>query len=166
MKERTPFVTMEPLDERESLRRWLDYHRDTLIYKVQGVDADGLAFSPVGSGTSLGGLIRHMYGVEAYWFQDVLKGEIAPDRWDDAWERNGDFSGDELIAIFEEACEASRKIEHEAASLDQLAVGSVTWAEGARPSLRWVMNHVIEEEARHNGHADLLREMVDGSVGD
>ena len=44
MKERTPFVTMEPLDERESLRRWLDYHRDTLIYKVQGVDAGGLAF--------------------------------------------------------------------------------------------------------------------------
>jgi uncharacterized damage-inducible protein DinB len=165
MNERAPFVTMAPLDERESLRRWLDYHRDTLIYKVRGIDAEGLAFSPVGSGTSLGGLIRHMYGVEAYWFQDVFKGEIAPDHWDDPWKRN-DSSGDQLIAIFEDVCAASRKIEFAATSLDQLAVGSVTWADGAHPSLRWVMNHLIEEEARHNGHADLLREMVDGSAGD
>jgi len=166
MNERTPFVTMEPLDERESLRRWLDYHRDTLIYKVQGVDAEGLAFSPVGSGTSLGGLIRHMYGVEAYWFQDVFNGGNAPDHWDDPWKRNDDFSAEQLIAIFEDACAANRRIELGAVSLDQLAVGWVTWADGAHPSLRWIMNHLIEEEARHNGHADLLREMVDGSVGD
>ena len=161
-----PFVTMEPLAERESLRRWLDYHRDTLIYKVMGVDAQGLAFSPVGSGTSLGGLIRHMYEVEAYWFQHIFSGRSATDHWDDPWKRNEDFSGDQLIAIFEDACAASRQIELDAASLDQRAVGSVTWADGAQPNLRWVMNHVIEEEARHNGHADLLREMVDGSVGD
>jgi hypothetical protein len=166
VEDRTPFVAMEPLDERESLRRWLDYHRDTLIYKVQGLDAEGLAFSPVGSGTSLGGLIRHMYGVEAYWFQDIFKGEIAPDHWVDPWARNDDFSGDQLIAIFQETCEANRKVELEVASLDQIAVGSVTWADDAHPTLRWVMNHLIEEEARHNGHADLLREMVDGSVGD
>jgi hypothetical protein len=163
MKERTAFVTMDPLDERESLRRWLDYHRDTLIYKVQGINAEGLAFSPVDSGTSLGGLIRHMYGVEAYWFQDIFRGEIAPDHWDDSWQRNDDFSGDQLIAIFEDVCAANRKIELEAATLDQLAVGS---ADGDHPSLRWIMNHMIEEAARHNGHADLLREMVDGSVGD
>jgi uncharacterized damage-inducible protein DinB len=165
MSERTPFVTMNPLDERQSLRRWLDYHRDTLIYKVQGVDADGLAFSPVGSGTSLGGLIRHMYGVEAYWFQDIFIGETAPDHWDDPWKRD-DLSGDRFIAIFQDVCTANRKIELEAVSLDQLAVAPVTWADGAHPSLRWILNHMIEEEARHNGHADLLREMVDGSVGD
>jgi len=157
---------MEPLDERELLRRWLDYHRDTLIYKVQGVDAEGLAFSPVGSGTSLGGLIRHMYGVEAYWFQDVFNGGNAPDHWEDPWERNDDLSGDQLIAIFEDVCAISREIELHSGSLDQRAVGSVSWSDGARPTLRWVMNHVIEEEARHNGHADLLRELVDGAVGD
>jgi uncharacterized damage-inducible protein DinB len=156
---------MEPLDERESLRRWLDYHRDTLIHKVRGVDAEGLAFSPVGSGTSLGGLIRHMCGVEAYWFQDIFKGEIAPDHWDDPWERNDKLSGDQVISTFQEVCEANREIE-QAASLDQFAVSAVTWADDSHPSLRWVMNHLIEEEARHNGHADLLREMVDGSVGD
>ena len=116
---------MEPLDEREPLRRWLDFHRDTLIYKVRGIDAEGLAFSPVGSGTSLGGLIRHMYRVEAYYFQDVFKGEIATVHWDDAWERNDGLSGDRLIAIFEDACAASRDIEMRAVSLDQLAVGSV-----------------------------------------
>lgn len=156
---------MEPLEERESLRRWLDYHRDILIHKVQGIDSESLAFSPVGSGTSLGGLIRHMYDVEAYWFRVVFKGESAPDHWDDCWERNDDFSGDQLIAIFEEVCAANRVIELEAISLDQLAFGSVTWADDAHPSLRWVMNHLIEEEARHNGHADLLREMLDDSVG-
>jgi len=166
MSDRSPFVTMQPLDERDSLRRWLGYHRDTLIYKVRGVDAEGLAFSPVGSGTSLGGLIRHMYGVEAYWFQDLFRGEIAPDRWDDPWGRNDDFPADALIAIFEEVCNVNRTIELEASSLDQIAIGPVTWADGAHPTLRWIMNHMIEEAARHNGHADLLRELVDGSVGD
>lgn len=166
MSERTPSVTMEPLDERESLRRWLDYHRDTLVYKVRGIDAEGLAFSPVGSGTSLGGLIRHLYEVEAYWFQVIFNGGNAPDHWDDPWKCNDDFSGDQLIAVFEDVCAANRQIELGAASLDQRAVGSVTWADNARPSLRWVMNHMIEEEARHNGHADLLREMIDGSVGE
>lgn len=166
MSERTPSVTMEPLDERESLRRWLDYHRDTLVHKVRGIDAEGLAFSPVGSGTSLGGLIRHMYEVEAYWFQVTFNGGNAPDHWDDPWKRNDDFSGDKLIAVFEDVCAANRQIELGADSLDQRAVGSVTWADNARLSLRWVMNHMIEEEARHNGHADLLREMIDGSVGE
>jgi uncharacterized damage-inducible protein DinB len=156
---------MEPVGERESLRRWLDYHRNVLICKVRGVNTKGLAFSPVGSGTSLGGLIRHMCGVEAFWFRRIFKGEIAPHRWDDSWERNDDFSGDQLIAIFHEVCEVNRKIELEATSLDRTAVGSVAWANGAHPTLRWVMNHLIEEEARHNGHADLIREMVDGSRG-
>ena len=156
---------MKPLDERESLRGWLDYHRATLIDKIQGVGAEGLAFSPVDSGTSLGGLIRHMCEVEAYWFQEVFKGDIAPDRWDEPWKRNDDVSGDQLIPIFEEVCLSNRAIELEVSSLDQPAVGSVIWANGAHPSLRWIMNHVIEEEARHNGHADLLREMVDGTVG-
>jgi hypothetical protein len=165
MSERTPFPTIEPLEEREALRRWLDFHRSTLVSKVEGVDADGLAFSPVGSGTSLGGLIRHVWGTEAYWFQIVFQGETVPPLWDDPWEPENGLSGDQLIAIFEDRCNTSREIEFAAASLAQLAVGSVKWADGARPSLRWVMNHMIEEEARHNGHADLLREMVDGSVG-
>ena len=165
MRERTPFVTMEPLDERESLR-WLDYRRDTLVFKVRGVVADGLDFSPVGSGTSLGGLIRHLYDVEAYWLQVIFNGKQASDHWDDPWQPNDDFSGEHLIGIFEDACATSREIEQQATSLDQRTVGSVTWADSARPTLRWGMTHVIEEEARHNGHADLLREMVDGSVGD
>lgn len=104
-------------------------------------------------------------GVEAYWFQDIFTGEIVPDRWDDPWERDDNLSGDQLIAISEEACADSRRIELDVTSLDQIAVGPVIWANGAHPT-SWVMNHVIEEEARHNGHADLLREMVDGSVGD
>ncbi|MBF6557932.1 MAG: DUF664 domain-containing protein [Acidimicrobiales bacterium] len=60
---------------------------------------------------------------------------------------------------------SGRVVECTATSLDQLAVGPVAWANNAHPSLRWIMNHMIEEGARHNGHADLLREMVDGSMG-
>ncbi len=107
-----------------------------------------------------------MYDVEAYWFQVIFHGTEATDHWDDPCQPNDRFSGEQLIAIFQDACAASRKIERQTTSLDQLAVGSVRWADSARPSLRWVMTHVIEEEARRNGHADLLREIVDGSVGD
>ena len=165
MSERARFVTMKPLDERESLRRWLNLHRETLVCKVEGVDAEGLTFTPVGSGTSLGGLIRHMVEVEEYWFQVIFGGGIAPHGGDNPWERDDGLSGDELVAIFQEVCESSRKIELEATSLDQLSAGAVSWADGARPTLRWIMTHMIEEEARHNGHADLLRELVDGSIG-
>ena len=69
-------------------------------------------------------------------------------------------------ATFEEASAASRLTELNAVSRDQLALGSVSWADDAHPSLRWVRNQVIEEQARHNGQVDLIREMVDGSVGD
>jgi uncharacterized damage-inducible protein DinB len=165
MNTRARPVSMKPLDERESLRRWLDFQRGTLVHKVEGLDADGLAFTPVGSGTSLGGLVRHMVKVEDYWFQVTLRGGAVPHRWNDPWQRDDEVSGDELIAIYQEVCESSRVVECTATSLDQLAVGSVAWANNAHPSLRWIMNHMIEEGARHNGHADLLREMVDGSVG-
>jgi uncharacterized damage-inducible protein DinB len=165
MSKRPRPVSMKPLDERESLRRWLEFQRGTLVSKVEGVDADGLAFTPVGSGTSLGGLIRHMVEVEEYWFQVTVRGRTVPHRWSDPWQRDPDVSGDQLIAIFQEVCESSREVERTASSLDQLAVGPVSWAKNAHPSLRWIMNHMIAEGARHNGHADLLREMVDGSVG-
>jgi uncharacterized damage-inducible protein DinB len=158
-------VTMRPLDERMMLRRWLDFHRVTLVSKVQGVESEGLAFTPVGTGTSLGGLIRHVTVVEEYWFGVIFSGKPAPRPQTDPWEHDGGLSGDELIVIFNQACERNRLIEQEAGSLDQLAAGPVSWAAGSYPSLRWIMNHMIGEEARHNGHADLLREMVDGSVG-
>lgn len=159
------FVTMKPLAERESLRRWLDFQRETFVGKVEGVDAAGLSFTPVRSGTSLGGLIRHMVDVEVYWFQTIVRGETAPRRWDDPWQPDDTMSADQLVAIFQDVCQSSRVSEREAISLDQLAVGSVTWAKNQHPSLRWIMNHMVGESARHNGHADFLRELVDGSVG-
>jgi hypothetical protein len=99
-----------------------------------------------------------MCGVGAYWFQDIFMGGNAPNYCDKPWGRNDEFSGDQLIAIYEEVCAVNREIERGAASLEQRSVVSVTWADGANPPLRWVMNHLIEEEARHNGHADLLRD--------
>ena len=166
IEERAPLIKVIPLDERDSLRLWLDYQRDAFVHKVQGTDAYGLAFSPLGAAISLGGLIRRMCDVETYWFQRVFKGETVPDRWESPWEPTDDLSGDQLIAIFEETCADNREIESEASSLDRRSAGTVAWADGARPNLRWIMSHLIEEEARHNGHADLLREMLDGATGE
>jgi uncharacterized damage-inducible protein DinB len=156
---------MRPLPERELLRRTLDFHREVLVSKVEGVDAAGLTFTPVSSGTSLGGLIRHLTTVEQYWFRHIFSGEVVPGPRADPWVHDEDLSGDRLIAAFNAECERSRDVERAAQSLDQLAALPVTWAANTQPSLRWIINHVIGEEARHNGHADLLRELVDGSVG-
>jgi Protein of unknown function (DUF664) len=158
-------VTMRPLPERETLRRQLEFHRTVLVSKIDGVDAEGLAFTPVPSGTSLGGLIRHLTSVEEYWFQTIFAGTVVPRPQSDPWGPGEGLSGDLLINAFQLACQLSRDIEISAQSLDQLAARPVRWAKNTRPSLRWIVNHVISEEARHNGHADLLRELVDGSVG-
>ncbi len=156
---------MRPLPERELLRRTLDFHREVLVSKVEGVDAAGLVFTPVSSGISLGGLIRHLTTVEQYWFQHIFSGEVVPGPRPDPWKHDDGLSGDQLITTFIRECERSRAVEQTAASLDELAALPVSWARGTHPSLRWIVNHVIGEEARHNGHADLLRELVDGSVG-
>jgi uncharacterized damage-inducible protein DinB len=156
---------MRPLPEREMLRRTLDFHREVLVSKVEGVNAAGLAFTPVSSGTSLGGLIRHVTTVEQYWFQTIFSGDDVPRPQTNPRSRGGDLVGDQLIAAFKEVCQHNRAIERAARSLDQLAARPVTWAKNTQPSLRWIVNHLMGEEARHNGHADLLRELVDGSVG-
>ncbi len=156
---------MRPLPERELLRRTLDFHRSVLVSKVEGVEAAGLLFTPVSSGISLGGLIRHLTTVEQYWFQHIFSGEVVPGPRPDPWKHDDGSSGDQLISAFNDECERSRAAEQAAHSLDQLADRPVSWARDTRPSLRWIANHVIGEEARHNGHADLLRELVDGSVG-
>jgi uncharacterized damage-inducible protein DinB len=156
---------MRPLPEREMLRRTLEFHREVLVSKVKGVDLEGLAFTPVRSGTSLGGLIRHLTAVEQYWFQAIFSGDVVPRALMNPWEQGDGLPADQLIATFAETCARSREVERSAESLDQLAVRPVHWARDTHPSLRWILNHVVGEEARHNGHADLIRELVDGSVG-
>ena len=155
-------------DERGMLEAWLEFHRLTLLFKCEGLDPDALRARPVAtSKLSLHGLVRHMADVERNWFTRVLlrAPETQPIFYvmgvDDDKELfpldGADWTED--LATWHAECELSR--EHAARfDLDHLGV-----RRGEDCSLRWIYNHMIEEYARHNGHADLIRELVDGSVG-
>ncbi|MEY2566001.1 MAG: hypothetical protein QOE35_530 [Actinomycetota bacterium] len=155
------------LGERAMLEGWLEFHRMTLFIKCEGLDDVGRKATPVAtSKLSLHGLLRHMAEVERNWFQRVLREQPdAPSIWfDPAIEDSellplDDADWDADLAAWQAECDASRAAaaEHE---LDDTGV-----RRGQLCSLRWIYNHMIEEYARHNGHADLIREMVDGSVG-
>jgi uncharacterized damage-inducible protein DinB len=151
--------------EREMLETWLDFHRATLLFKCAGLDDEQLKRRACPPSTlSLLGLVRHMNEVEAGWFGRFV-GDSQPvystDEWPDA-----DF--DDLdtadaaadFAAFEAQCARSRE-RATGRGLDETFVGR----RGNAISLRWIYVHMIEEYARHNGHADLLRERIDGVTG-
>src|SRR5579875_2700727 len=156
------------LSEREMLEGWLEFHRATLVLKTEGVTDDQRKARPVASSKlSLHGLVRHMAEVERSWFQRVLlRQPDFPYLWYDPaiedsemvpldqadWERD--------FAAWQAECEQSRR----AAAGRGLEDTGVT-RRGEPCSLRWIYVHMIEEYARHNGHADLIRELVDGAVG-
>ena len=154
--------------ERLMLREFLDFHRATLALKCEGLsDADLRRQSMPPSTLSLLGLVRHLAEVERAWFRRVLSAEDVPLVWSDA----GDFQvaydtrdadPAEAFAAWRAEVARSREIEAAAESLDVTAY-SVRWEEDV--SLRMVMLHMIHEYARHNGHADFLREGIDGAVG-
>ncbi|SBV26411.1 Protein of unknown function [Micromonospora krabiensis] len=154
--------------EREMLRAFLDYHRSTLALKCDGLSDDELRRqSSPPSTLSLLALVRHMAEVERQWFRRVIDGQDLPL----VWSAKGDFqeaydasasTRAEAFAAWRREVEHSRRIEREAESLD--VVGhNARW--GTDVSLRLVMLHLIHEYARHNGHADFLREAIDGTVG-
>lgn len=154
--------------ERVMLRAFLEYHRATLAMKCQGLtDVELRQQSMPPSTLSLLGLVRHMAEVERAWFRRVFEDANAPM----VWSENVDFqaaydasssSRSEAFAAWDAEVENSRRIEREAASLD-VAGYQPRWEEEV--SLRMVMFHVLLEYGRHNGHADLLREGIDGAVG-
>ncbi|MCF3964728.1 DinB family protein [Streptomyces fuscigenes] len=154
--------------EREMLRSFLDFHRATLAMKAEGLTDEELRRTSMPpSALSLLGLVRHMCEVERTWFRMVINGERLPLVWSDSmdYQRAYDASGatrSEVFAAWEAEVGHSRRIEREAASLDVTGVNR-KWDEEV--SLRHVMLHMIHEYARHNGHADLLREGIDGTVG-
>ncbi|ADP79264.1 hypothetical protein FraEuI1c_1192 [Pseudofrankia inefficax] len=155
-------------DEREMLESWLDYHRETLLLKCAGLTAEQLRERAVApSSLSLLGLVRHLADVERSWFRRRLDQQDIPYRFIREDNENSDFDDvdtadpGEAFTAFASEVEACRAV---AAThgLDDTFVDQ----RGVRLSLRWVYVHLIEEYARHNGHADLLRERLDGSVGD
>jgi uncharacterized damage-inducible protein DinB len=154
--------------ERETLRSFLEYHRATLAMKCDGLtDAELRQRSMPPSTLSLLGLVRHMAEVERAWFRRVFEDNDAPMVWSEKIDFQAAYDASassraEAFAAWEAETENSRRVEREAKSLD-LAGRQPRWGEDV--SLRMVMVHVLLEYARHNGHADFLREGVDGTVG-
>ena len=157
-----PEPGFEPLDERAMLTGYLDYHRGVLLWKIDGVGDDDLRRPMVPSGTSLLTLVKHLAGVERWWFQQVFAGLDVPDLGRHMWTIGADETTADIVGLYRQEFEQSRQIVAGAALDDVAARGG----ERGRPTLRWILTHMIEETARHNGHADILRELIDGGTGD
>jgi uncharacterized damage-inducible protein DinB len=155
--------------ERESLEGWLDFHRETLLWKLEGLSTEDVTRSVVPSGWSLLGLVKHMAYVELSWFGNMFANEGRPDPWtpedpDSDWRIEPGETPEEIKRFYRDQCDLNRKVVA-GASLDDLATNPQLAGEGC-PNLRWIMLHLIEETARHNGHADIVREVIDGTTGD
>ncbi len=167
MAEERVFPPTAQAGERAMLDAWLDFHRATLGLKCEGLTDDQLRERAVPpSSLSLLGLVRHMAEVERNWFRPVLGGEpmagifSAGLDWEASFRDVATADVAAALAAWRAECEHARRLVAAAPSLD------VTGARGGETfSLRWVLVHMIEEYARHNGHADLLRERIDGSSG-
>ncbi len=159
----------EVAGEREALQGWLDYHRATLKFKCQGLTGEQLAERAIGPSTlSLLGLVRHMAEVERAWFRKRLAGQAelgyvyCSDEFPD-----GDFdltapAGAEAdFLAFDAECRLA-----DAAAAGRSLDDTFRSRSGTPMDLRWIYLHMIEEYARHNGHADVLREQIDGLTGD
>jgi Protein of unknown function (DUF664) len=153
--------------ERETLVGYLDYQRATLLWKCAGIGPEDLVRRSVPtSNLSLIGIVRHMTLVEWSWFEKVFSGLGVPPPISTDLDRDADFNvldpaqRDEDMAAFDAQCDISRGIVA-GGELDRLAASARTPV-----TLRWILVHMIEEYARHNGHADLLREAIDGAVGE
>jgi uncharacterized damage-inducible protein DinB len=154
--------------EREMLRAYLDFHRDSLAAKCAGLSDDELRTRSVPpSGLSLLGLVRHMAEVERAWFRRVIDGQDVPLVWSAQWDFQAAYdasgsTGAEAFEAWRAEVAQARRIEAAAPSHD---VTGVDPRSGDEYSLRRVLLHLLQEYARHNGHADLLRERIDGATG-
>jgi len=160
--------------ELELLTSFLDFQRATMLLKADGLSGEQLAQRLPTSSLTLAGLLNHLALVEDTWFRVRFLGLPDHELWaGNDWDADPDWDfrtatelpADEVRRRYEEACVRSREVVEQAASLDQLSVA--TSRRTGRPwDLRWVLLHMIEETARHAGHADLLREAIDGTVGE
>jgi uncharacterized damage-inducible protein DinB len=157
--------------EKESLQASLQRHRDVIVWKLEGLDDEQLRRPMVDSGTNLLGLVKHLAAVEYGWFCQTFgrpveaKCSEIESLLDD--EPNADLqvapaeSTQHIVAFYARACAAADDSINEA---DLVAMGT-SW-DGNQVSMRWVLIHMIEETARHAGHMDIMRELIDGATGD
>ena len=173
MKQPPPLDRRDPPEaasEKDMLAAFLDYHRATLLWKADGLSDHDLRRPMTPSGVTLLGMIKHLAYVERWWFQAVFLGEQVyfPESETDPdieWRIAPDESAKTVLDLYRTECERSRRIVA-AADLDDRARAPRTQPPGGEQSLRWIVIHMIEETARHNGHADIMREAIDGSTGE
>ena len=158
--------------EVETLLGFLDHQRATLAWKCAGLSDEQLRSPLPPTSMTLAGLLKHLARVEDGWFSEVVaEGEPCPPwnrmPWAAEWDCGQD-TGEQLRELWAQRVEASRSVvgAQLAGGDEALDATHPAWGGSARPSLRWVLVHMIEEYARHNGHADLLRESVDGATGE
>ena len=159
---RVPFTG----DEKTSLRVALDRHREAILWKIDGLDDEQLRRSMVPSGTSLLGLVKHLAAVEYGWFCDTFGREAEPLPFDDD-DPDADLriepgeTTEDVLAFYGRARAAADQAIDE---LDIEDTGTAWFGEAV--TMRWVLIHMVEETARHAGHVDILRELIDGMAGD
>lgn len=161
--------------ETAALSAFLDYQRATLLMKAEGLTQEQLTTPTVPtSELTLAGLLKHLALVEDSWFQEVFLGQPPREPWASApWDEDRDWEfhtapDDDpayLVQLYRDAIGRSRTVVAAAESLDELSVKADKRL-GTPYSLRWILLHMIEETARHCGHADLLREAIDGQTGE
>ena len=162
MTQRVPFTA----GEKQSLFVSLDRHRDVVLWKLDGLTDEQLQAPMTPSGTSLLGLVKHLAAVEYGWFCETFGRETEPLPFDQE-DENADLridpheTTDEVLAFYARARVAADRV------IDELDIedAGTAWF-GDTVSLRWVLIHMVEETARHVGHMDILRELIDGATGD
>lgn len=164
-REDVPFLG----DERALLSGWLDWHRETVHVKCEGIGEEDAWRAPLPASplTSVAGLVSHLTAVESYWFERVVAGLDVALHWTDQdpdleWRRQPGVTVSQLLQRYRRQCDLSRELAGDL-DLDGVCAG---WRSGSAVSVRWVLLHMIEETARHNGHLDAVRELVDGVVGE
>ncbi|MEO7398901.1 MAG: DinB family protein [Ilumatobacteraceae bacterium] len=162
MPRRVPFTAAE----KESLFVSLDRHRDVVLWKLNGLDDAQLRFPMTTSGTNLLGLVKHLAAVEYGWFCHTFGRETEDLPFDDD-DENADLrvepteSTADIVEFYRRARAAANRV------IDDLDIEDLGMAWfGEAVSLRWVLIHMIEETARHAGHMDIIRELLDGATGD
>ena len=159
--------------ELETLLGFLDYQRATLAWKCRGLSDAQLQAGLRPTSMTLGGMLKHLARVEEHWFGEVVaeRPKLAPWAnmpWADEWQNAAADSGEALRQLWADRVEASRRVVAAALETADTALSAThpAWDGQGRPSLRWVLVHMIEEYSRHNGHADLIRESIDGETGE
>jgi uncharacterized damage-inducible protein DinB len=153
------------VDELTMLRGWLGYLRGGALHKLEGVDGDQLRWRPAPTANSLGGIVMHLGYAERLWLRVIFAGESmdmawAADRYALTFVVPDGWTVDDVVRFYREETAAADAVLDRARSPEERSRA------GMRPTtLRWVLDHLVEEIARHLGHMDITRELIDGSTG-